>query len=118
MVERLGQVAGEQHVGVRPKPAPPQIHHEKGQIVEHVPARDRVVELDGVEGRGLSVEQHDVAQVEIAVALPHEAGRAAAVQKGRLALELGQRRSGQRRRCRRSGGCRDQARQTPGHCRR
>ena len=58
----------------------PQVHQQERQVVAHVDAGDLVVELDRVEERRPAVQQHDVAQVQIAVALPDEplpAGRRA-----------------------------------------
>ena len=53
--------------------SPPEIHQQERKTYKDVRARDFVVELDAIEeGRG-PVEQHDVAQMEIAVALPDEA---------------------------------------------
>ena len=54
-----------------PEIAPPQIHEQKREVVEHIDARDVFVELHGVEQRGDAVDEADVAQVEIAVALAH-----------------------------------------------
>src|SRR6185295_13171174 len=53
---------------------PPEIHQKKRKIVEHVDARDLVVELDRVEQRGAAVEHDDVAEVKVAVTLTHEPG--------------------------------------------
>ena len=39
---------------------PPQVHQQEREIVEHVGARNLVVEFDAVEQRRISVDQHDV----------------------------------------------------------
>ena len=66
------------------EPTAPEIHEQKRQVVEDVGAGDLVVELDAVEERRPAVEQHDVAQVQVAVTLPHEPGarRARAARPG------------------------------------
>jgi len=46
--------------------SPPQIHQEKRDVVEHVDARDLFVELHASKQRRDTVEEADVAQVEIA----------------------------------------------------
>ena len=47
-----------------------------------IDAGEVVVEFDGVEQRWLVVEQHDVPQVQIAMALPHGSARASPIQHG------------------------------------
>ncbi len=46
----------------------PEIHDEKGEIVENVDGRDAVVEIDAVEETRLAVEKAEIAQMQIAVA--------------------------------------------------
>ena len=70
---RLREIAVPHHVGVARQPPSPEIHQQERQVVADVGAGDLVVELDAVEQRRPPVEQHDVAQVQIAVALAHEA---------------------------------------------
>ena len=50
-----------------------QVHHQEREIVEHVAGRDQRVELDRVEQRRPSFDQHDVAEMKVAVAAPHQA---------------------------------------------
>ena len=52
-----------------PQIATPKIHQQKREVVEHIDARDVLVELHGVEQRGSAVDETDVAQVQVAVAL-------------------------------------------------
>ena len=73
---------------MRPQTTPPQVHQEEREIVADVDARDLVVELDAVERRRVAVEDHDVAQVQIAVALADEAGRASTVEQLGAAIQL------------------------------
>ena len=51
----------------RPQPALGQVHQQEGEIVEHVARRDQRAELDGVEQHRPAVDQHDVAEMQIAV---------------------------------------------------
>ena len=69
--------------------AAPQIHQQKRQVVEHVGARDPIVELDRIEERRPAVEQNDVAQVQVAVALPHQPGGAPLVEQRSADVEFG-----------------------------
>ena len=68
--------------------SPPEIHQEKRKIVQDVGAGNLVVELDAVEERRAPVQQHDVAQMEVAVTLPNEAGLPSAFEHLRTAIEL------------------------------
>ena len=69
------------------QPAVLQVHDQEREIVEHVDAGDGVVELDGVEDPGPAVDDADVAQVQIAMAAAHEAGRQAPVEQRRVAFQ-------------------------------
>ena len=61
-----------------------QVHQQEGEVVEHVAGGDPVVELDGVEQHRLAVDQHDVAEMQIAVAAPHQAlARSRSISSGR-----------------------------------
>ncbi len=71
-VEVLGargfeQVPVEHDIGGGPEPALGQVHQQEGEIVEHVARRDQRAELDRVEQHRPAVDQHDVAEMEIAV---------------------------------------------------
>ena len=58
---RLGQVTVPHRVGMLWQFSPPEIHQEKREIVQNVRAGNLIVELDAVEQRRSSVQQHDVA---------------------------------------------------------
>ena len=79
----------EQRVGLDRQSAPEQVHQQEGEVVPDVDARERIVELDGVERRRHAVEHHDVAEMEVAVQLSHEAAGAARVQQRRVGRECG-----------------------------
>ena len=83
--------------GLRPQPALVEIHDQEGQIVERVGAGERLVELERVEQHRHTVEQHDVAEMQVAMAVPHPAGGPARVEQPGQALELGERRPVERR---------------------
>src|SRR5262249_19524078 len=57
------------------------IHQQEGEIVEGVDGSQVVVELDGIEQSRAAVPEHDVAEMQIAVAAPHETGQCALVEK-------------------------------------
>ena len=84
----------EQAVGQRAQATLAEVHQGEGEIVEHVDAGHALGELDGIERHRLAVDQHDVAQVQIAMAAPHGAGPGAA----RHHLDMRFERIGQRRR--------------------
>ena len=48
-----------------------EIHHRKRKIVEHIDRGDVGIELDRIEQDGLALDQHDVRQMQVAVASPH-----------------------------------------------
>ena len=58
-----------------------QVHQQEGQIVKHVAGGDDVAELDGVEQHRLAVDQHDIAEMEIAVDVADKAVPAALAQQ-------------------------------------
>ena len=68
--------------------ATPEIHQEKREVVENVGAGDLVVELDAIEERRPAIEQHDVAQVQVAVALPHESRGTAFIEQRSTTVEF------------------------------
>ena len=82
-------VALEDGVGVRVQPAVEQVHQQEGQIVPDVDAGDSIVELDSVEQHRPSVQPHDVAKVEIAVAAAYPAADPARFEPGAVMLQLG-----------------------------
>ena len=66
-----------------------QVHDQEGQVVEHVDAGEIVVELDAVERHRPAVEQDDVAQMQVAVAVADEAGGAALLHRADRAGQPG-----------------------------
>ena len=50
-----------------------QIHHREGDFAHHVDPAHLLVELDAIEDDELAVDTRDVAQMQVAVALAHEA---------------------------------------------
>ena len=79
--------------------SPPEIHQKKREIVQDVDTGNLVVELDSVKQRRPSVEQNDVSQMQIAMALPDKAQRAAPLEHLRTPIELGPRVLGEARGC-------------------
>ena len=63
----LDQIAVEHDIRRRPQPALDQIHQQERQIIEHVARCNTVVELDGVEQYRFVLDQHDVAEVQVAM---------------------------------------------------
>ena len=88
-IDRSCEVLVEDEIGVGPQIAAPQIHEKEGDVVEHIDARDVVVELHGVEQGGNAVDQADVPQVEIAVALAHRSPALPGVKAIAVTLERG-----------------------------
>ena len=64
-VRGFDQVTVPDAIGVARQLAPPQVHQKKREIVQDVCAGYLVVELDTVEESGCSIQQHDVAQMEV-----------------------------------------------------
>src|SRR5262249_62033265 len=85
---RLREIAVERDVGGGPEPALAQIHQYKGEVVEHVAGGDQIAELDGVEQDGLAVDEHDIAEMQVA---GDAANEAAPVALGKERRKLGER---------------------------
>ncbi len=66
-----------------------QIHHQERDVVEHVRARDAVVELDRIEQHRRAIDEDDVPEVEVAVTLPDVPGGPAGVEERRMSREGG-----------------------------
>ena len=82
-----GDVGVEHDVGRLPVAARVEVHQQEGEIVEHVDGGQRLAELERVEGNRNAVDEHDVAEVKIAVAAAHAAGIAALGEQRRGTLE-------------------------------
>ena len=61
-------------------PAPVEIHQQEGEIVERVGGRDVLVELDRVEQHRFAVQDHDVVEMQVAMASTDEASLSAPVE--------------------------------------
>src|ERR1019366_7092298 len=59
-----------------------QVHEQKREVIEDVCRGERGVEFQGVEGGDPSVEDADVAQVEVAVAAARPAGASSGLDHG------------------------------------
>ena len=59
-----------------------EIHQQEGEIIEHVDAGEGLAELDAVEERRPPVQEDDVAEMKIAVAMPDLALIASCVEQG------------------------------------
>ncbi len=86
---RLGEITIPYRVGVARQASPPEVHQQKRQVVQHVGAGDLVVELDAIEQRRPPVDERDVAEVQIAVALPDIPCVATPVEQGAVSFEFG-----------------------------
>jgi len=73
VTSRFGEVAVEHDIGGCIELALDQVHQQEGEIVEHIAGCDPRIELDGVEQSWFAVEQHDVAEVQVAVTATHQA---------------------------------------------
>ncbi len=58
-----------------------EIHDGERKIVEYIDRRDRRIELDRIEQDGFLLDQHDVRQMQVAVATPHISLSAALLQQ-------------------------------------
>ena len=77
------QIGVERRVRVFARGAQFEVHEQEGEVEKGVDACDRRIELDGVEGHRFALEQADIAEMEIAMAVPHRAvARAAVEQRG------------------------------------
>ena len=82
----LGEIAVEHDIRGLGQAALEQVHQQEGEIVKHVAGRDDVAELDGVEQHRFAVDQHDVAEMKVAVDAADQAAAAAVAQQRHDAL--------------------------------
>ena len=75
------EVAVQHPIGKHRELAVLEIHQQEGEVVEDVDAGQRLGELQAVEQGRLAVEQANVAEVQIAMAMAHLAGRAPPVEQ-------------------------------------
>lgn len=88
-VARALGIAFQEAVRLGRQAAHQQIHDQEGDIVDRVQARQRQVELQRVEEARLAVDQADVAQMQVAMAQPHEALAPPALEEGRQDVQQG-----------------------------
>ena len=58
-----------------------EVHKQEGQIVKDIDAGDLLAELDAVEEQRPTMPEHDVAEMQIAVAAPHPPHGPAAIEQ-------------------------------------
>ena len=76
------EIAVEQAVGGGAPPVVQKIHHWKGEVIENVDRGDQGIELDRVEQHRFCFDQHDIGQMQIAMAAPHKTLFAAPLEQG------------------------------------
>ena len=67
-----------------------QIHQQEGKVIAEVDGRQVLIELQRVERRRAAVPNQQVAQMQVAMRPPHEAGRRPAVDQRRARVQHGQ----------------------------
>ncbi len=72
VIPGLLQIGVEKAVGEPRQLAVEQVHDQERDLVHDIDPPERLVELDAVERRRLAVDERDVAQVQVAVALANE----------------------------------------------
>ncbi|HTS85831.1 MAG TPA: hypothetical protein VMG61_12060 [Usitatibacter sp.] len=68
-----------------------EIHHEESHVAHHVDPAQPGIELDAIERQGYPAREHDVAEVQVAVALAHETSELAVLHRASHLLEFEQR---------------------------
>ena len=82
-VSAVGQIPVEDDICRLLQSALQEVHQQKCQIVEDVAGSDNVAELDGIEQNRLAFEQHDIAEMKVAVNAASEAIAASLAQQRR-----------------------------------
>ena len=72
-----------------------EIHEQEGKVVQHIDGGDRIVEFDGVEQHGRAIDLDDVAEMQIPMAMAHEAVERARFEERRQSGKPSPRRVGQ-----------------------
>ncbi len=90
-IARRVEVGVDEPVREPRQPVVVEVHHGEGDLVHRVDPAEGLVELDRVEGHRDAVDQGHVAQVQVAVALAHEAVVLAPREDGLEAVELAKR---------------------------
>ncbi len=86
-IARVVEIAVQEDAGETAEAAKLEVHHQEGEVVEHVDIGEGGIELDGVEQYRPAVADDNVAEVQIAVAMADPAFVAAAVEQRRDLLE-------------------------------
>ena len=76
------EIAVQHQVGKIREPPVLQIHQQKGKVIEDVDRSELVGEFEAIEQGRLSLEQADIAEMQIAVAAPHFSRCASSVEQG------------------------------------
>ena len=66
------EIAVHQEIGAASVAARPKVHQHEGEVVEKVGRRQRLVEFERVEHHRPAIDQHDVPEMEVAMAAAHE----------------------------------------------
>src|SRR5205085_1731592 len=82
------EIAVEDHVRRRAKPALDQVHEQEGEIIKNVARREERIELERIEQDRASLQHHDIAEVQVAVSAPDEPLSAALGEEWPHALEF------------------------------
>ena len=69
---RTPEIAIENDVGRHVLPAAVEIHQQEGEVVEGVDGREILIELDGIEQHRAVAPEHDIVEMQVAVAAANE----------------------------------------------
>ena len=75
------EVAVEHDIRRQRQAALEQVHQQEGEVVENVARSNDVAEFDGIEQNRLAVDQHDIAEMKVAMDAANEAAPAALAQQ-------------------------------------
>src|SRR4030095_14416211 len=81
------EIAVQYKIGKVPLIAMPQVHEKKGKVIKDIDRGQRLVKLEAIKESGLSIDQADVAQDQIAVTPAHLAGRLSSIENLRMHRE-------------------------------
>ncbi|MDH3771423.1 MAG: hypothetical protein OET79_10630, partial [Nitrospirota bacterium] len=84
------EIAVQQPLGERTEASMTEIHDQEGEVVEGVDRRQRLIEFETVEQNRLTIEQDDVAEMQIAVAVAHMALLPPPLQQLTTTIQLGE----------------------------
>jgi hypothetical protein len=81
------QIAVQHKIGKVPLIAMPKVHQKEGKVIKDVDRGQRLIKLEAIKESGLSIEQADVPQDQIAVTPAHLTGRLPPIEKLRMNCE-------------------------------